>query len=133
MLERYSDEVLVRFGELPHAGSFDSGDPRVGTGLVGTVAQGAVIRLQIRVDGRGNIEAACFKAYGCPSTIAAASLACDWLKGRTVDQAMTIQNAEIAEALDLHPTKIHRAVLAEHAVKAAVQDYRERKSREPEI
>lgn len=132
MLEHYSDEVLARFDEPRNAGSFDGGESRIGTGLVGTVEQGAVIRLQIRVDDRGNIEDACFKAYGCPSTIAAASLVCDWLKGRSLDRAMTIENAWIAETLGLHPTKIHCAVLAEDAVAAAVRDYRERESREPE-
>lgn len=122
----YSDKVIDHYENPRNVGSFDKGDRRVGTGMIGTPAAGDVIKLQIRVGGEGVIDDACFKAYGCGSAIAASSLATEWLKGKTLEQALAIQNLDIAEALSLPPVKIHCSVLAEEAIAAAVADYKKR-------
>ena len=122
----YSDKVLEHFENPRNAGSLDQGDPNVGTGMVGTPACGEVIKLQIRVNSQGVIEEARFKAYGCGSAIASSSLLSEWVTGRTLAEAGTISNTRIAEALVLPPVRIHCAVLAEQALKAAIADYRAR-------
>jgi nitrogen fixation NifU-like protein len=107
-------------------GSFEKSDRSVGTGMVGAPACGDVMKLQIKVDASGVIEDARFKTYGCGSAIASSSLVTEWVKGKTLDQALAIKNTEIAEELALPPVKIHCSILAEDAIKAAVSDYRER-------
>ena len=102
----------------------DKDDSGVGTGMVGAPACGDVMRLQIKVNGQGIIEDAKFKTYGCGSAIASSSLVTEWVKGKTLDEAMTIRNSQIAEELELPPVKIHCSVLAEDAIKAAIEDYR---------
>jgi nitrogen fixation NifU-like protein len=107
-------------------GSFEKGDDAVGTGMVGAPACGDVMKLQIRVNEAGVIEDAKFKTYGCGSAIASSSLVTEWVKGKTLDQALEIKNSHIAQELALPPVKIHCSILAEDAIKAAVQDYREK-------
>ena len=120
----YSDKVLEHY-ERPHnVGSLDSGSTRVGTGLVGAPECGDVMKLQIEVDGDNKIIDAKFKTFGCGSAIASSSLATEWVKGRTIDEASTIQNTEIVKELSLPPVKIHCSVLAEDAIKAAIKDYK---------
>ena len=120
----YSEKVLEHY-ERPHnVGSLDSGSNRVGTGLVGAPECGDVMKLQIQVDETGVIEDAKFKTFGCGSAIASSSLATEWVKGRTIDEASTIQNTEIVKELSLPPVKIHCSVLAEDAIKAAIKDYK---------
>jgi len=122
----YSDKVLEHY-ERPHnVGSLDSGSNRVGTGLVGAPECGDVMKLQIEVDENENIIDAKFKTFGCGSAIASSSLATEWVKGRTVDEASMIENTEIVKELSLPPVKIHCSVLAEDAIKAAIKDYREK-------
>ena len=122
----YSDKVLEHY-ERPHnVGSLDSGSTRVGTGLVGAPECGDVMKLQIQVDDNQNIIEAKFKTFGCGSAIAASSLATEWIKDKSVDDAMTISNTEIVEELSLPPVKIHCSVLAEDAIKAAIKDYRQK-------
>ena len=122
----YSEKVLEHY-ERPHnVGSLDSGSNRVGTGLVGAPECGDVMKLQIEVDDNDKIIDAKFKTFGCGSAIASSSLATEWVKGRTVDEASTIQNTEIVKELSLPPVKIHCSVLAEDAIKAAIKDYREK-------
>ena len=119
----YSEKVLEHY-ERPHnVGSLDSGSTRVGTGLVGAPECGDVIKLQIEVDGDNKIIDAKFKTFGCGSAIASSSLATEWVKGKTVDEASMIQNTEIVRELSLPPVKIHCSVLAEDAIKAAIKDY----------
>ena len=119
----YSEKVLEHY-ERPHnVGSLDSGSTRVGTGLVGAPECGDVMKLQIEVDGDNKITDAKFKTFGCGSAIASSSLATEWVKGKTVDEASMIQNTEIVEELSLPPVKIHCSVLAEDAIKAAIKDY----------
>ena len=119
----YSDKVLEHY-ERPHnVGSLDSGSTRVGTGLVGAPECGDVMKLQIQVDDDDKIIDAKFKTFGCGSAIAASSLATEWIKNKTVDEASTIQNTEIVKELSLPPVKIHCSVLAEDAIKAAIKDY----------
>lgn len=113
-------------------GSLDKSDPTVGTGMVGAPACGDVMKLQIKVDENGIIEDAKFKTYGCGSAIASSSLVTEWLKGKTLDQAGTIKNSAIAAELALPPVKIHCSILAEDAIKSAIEDYR-RKQRETEL
>lgn len=120
----YSTAVQDHFEHPRHVGVLDDADPAVGTGVAGTLSQGAVIRLQIRVNDQGLIADSRFKAYGCPATIAAGSLAAAWVRGRTLAQALAMGNPQIAEVLALPPLKIHCAVLAEEAVKAALADWR---------
>lgn len=120
----YSKKVLDHYENPRNVGSFDKDTTEVGTGMVGAPACGDVMRLQIKVNEEGIIEDARFKTYGCGSAIASSSLVTEWVKGKTLDEALTIQNRQIAEELELPPVKIHCSVLAEDAIKAAVQDYR---------
>jgi nitrogen fixation NifU-like protein len=120
----YSDRVLDHYENPRNVGSLDVADPQVGTGMVGAPACGDVMRLQIRVDEDGVIADARFKTYGCGSAIASSSLVTEWLKGRTLDQALEIQNTAIAEELALPPVKLHCSVLAEDAIRAAIEDLR---------
>ena len=123
----YSDKVIDHYENPRNVGSFDKGDVTVGTGMVGAPACGDVMKLQIKVDPRtGLIQDARFKTYGCGSAIASSSLVTEWVKGKTLDQAMSIKNAQIAEELALPPVKIHCSILAEDAIKAAVSDYKTR-------
>jgi len=122
----YSDKVIDHYENPRNVGSFEKGDEAVGTGMVGAPACGDVMKLQIRVNENGIIEDAKFKTYGCGSAIASSSLVTEWVKGKTLDQALEIKNAQIAEELALPPVKIHCSILAEDAIKAAVQDYREK-------
>ena len=119
----YSDKVLDHYENPRNVGSFDKGDKQVGTGMVGAPACGDVMRLQIKVSDDGVIEDAKFKTYGCGSAIASSSLLTEWVKGKTLDEACEIKNTDIAEELALPPVKIHCSVLAEDAIKAAIQDY----------
>jgi nitrogen fixation NifU-like protein len=125
----YSDKVIDHYENPRNVGSFAKDDPTVGTGMVGAPACGDVMKLQIKVDDdTGIITDAKFKTYGCGSAIASSSLVTEWLKGKTLDQAGTIKNSEIATELALPPVKIHCSILAEDAIKAAVNDYRNRHS-----
>jgi len=121
----YSDKVIDHYENPRNVGSFDKGDDSVGTGMVGAPACGDVMKLQIKVDpATGVIQEARFKTYGCGSAIASSSLVTEWVKGKTLDQASGIQNSQIAEELALPPVKVHCSILAEDAIKAAVNDYR---------
>jgi nitrogen fixation NifU-like protein len=124
----YSDKVIDHYENPRNVGSFDKSDPSVGTGMVGAPACGDVMKLQIKVNDQGIIEDAKFKTYGCGSAIASSSLVTEWLKGKTLDEAGTIKNSDIATELALPPVKIHCSILAEDAIKAAVNDYRNRHS-----
>ena len=125
----YSDKVIDHYENPRNVGSFAKDDPTVGTGMVGAPACGDVMKLQIKVDNvTGIITDAKFKTYGCGSAIASSSLVTEWLKGKTLDEAGTIKNSRIAEELALPPVKIHCSILAEDAIKAAVDDYRNRHS-----
>jgi nitrogen fixation NifU-like protein len=120
----YSEKVVEHYENPRNVGSFDKGDDSVGTGMVGAPACGDVMKLQIKVDpATGLIADARFKTYGCGSAIASSSLVTEWVKGKSLDEAMTIKNTQIAEELALPPVKIHCSILAEDAIKAAVQDY----------
>ena len=119
----YSDKVIDHYENPRNVGSFDKTASNVGTGMVGAPACGDVMRLQIQVDESGVIEDARFKTYGCGSAIASSSLVTEWLKGKTLDQDREIRNVEIAQELALPPVKVHCSVLAEDAIKAAVDDY----------
>ncbi len=121
----YSEKVIEHYENPHNVGSFDKGDDSVGTGMVGAPACGDVMKLQIKVNPvTGLIEDARFKTYGCGSAIASSSLVTDWVKGKSLDEAMGIKNTQIAEELALPPVKIHCSILAEDAIKAAVQDYK---------
>jgi nitrogen fixation NifU-like protein len=123
----YSDKVIDHYENPRNVGSFSSADDTIGTGMVGAPACGDVMRLQIKVDHEtGTITDARFKTYGCGSAIASSSLVTEWVKGKTLDQAAGIKNSEIAEELALPPVKIHCSILAEDAIKAAVEDYRKK-------
>jgi len=123
----YSDKVLDHYSNPRNVGSFDATDPTVGTGLVGAPECGDVMKLQIRVNPlTGVIEDAKFKTFGCGSAIASSSLATEWLKGKTVDEALGIKNTEIVEELALPPVKVHCSVLAEDAIKAALKNYQDK-------
>ncbi|MCQ3833656.1 Fe-S cluster assembly scaffold IscU [Neisseria gonorrhoeae] len=122
----YSDKVIDHYENPRNVGTFDKNDESVGTGMVGAPACGDVMRLQIKVNDEGIIEDAKFKTYGCGSAIASSSLITEWVKGKSLDDALAIKNSEIAEELELPPVKIHCSILAEDAVKAAVADYRKR-------
>ena len=124
----YSDKVIDHYENPRNVGSFDKSDPNIGTGMVGAPACGDVMKLQIKVGEDGIIQDAKFKTYGCGSAIASSSLVTEWLKGRTLDEAQAIKNSEIASELALPPVKIHCSILAEDAIKAAVNDYRNRHS-----
>jgi nitrogen fixation NifU-like protein len=119
----YSDKVLDHYENPRNVGSFDKAETDVGTGMVGAPACGDVMKLQIKVNKQGVIEDARFKTYGCGSAIASSSLLTEWVKGKTLEQALQIKNTEIAEELELPPVKIHCSVLAEDAIKAAIEDY----------
>ena len=120
----YSNKVIDHYENPRNFGSLDKNDRQVGTGLVGAPACGDVMKLQIKVNEQGIIEDAKFKTYGCGSAIASSSLVTEWVKGKSVQDALTIKNSAIAEELALPPVKIHCSVLAEDAIKAAVEDYR---------
>ena len=125
----YSEKVVDHYENPRNVGSFDKGDESVGTGMVGAPACGDVMKLQIRVNpATGLIEDARFKTYGCGSAIASSSLVTEWVKGKTLDQAMDIKNTQIAQELALPPVKIHCSILAEDAIKAAVADYKKKHS-----
>ena len=123
----YSDKVLDHYENPRNVGKMDADNAAVGTGMVGAPACGDVMRLQIKVGETGIIEDAKFKTYGCGSAIASSSLLTEWVKGRTLDEAERIKNTEIAEELALPPVKIHCSVLAEDAIKAAVNNYKEKR------
>ncbi|MBU2806798.1 Fe-S cluster assembly scaffold IscU [Acidithiobacillus ferrooxidans F221] len=127
----YSEKVIDHYEHPRNVGALDKDDSGVGTGMVGAPACGDVMRLQIRVNGQGIIEDAKFKTYGCGSAIASSSLVTEWVKGKTLDEAMAIKNSQIAEELELPPVKIHCSVLAEDAIKAAVEDYRKKQGGAP--
>jgi nitrogen fixation NifU-like protein len=124
----YSEKVIEHYENPRNVGSMDQDDESVGTGLVGAPACGDVMRLQIRVNDAGVIEEAKFKTFGCGSAIASSSLATEWIKGKTIDEAATIQNSQIAEELSLPPVKIHCSVLAEDAIKSAIEDFRKKRA-----
>ena len=125
----YSDKVLDHYENPRNVGSFDPKDTSIGTGMVGAPACGDVMRLQIKVNEQGIIEDACFKTYGCGSAIASSSLLTEWVKGRSLEQAMGIKNSDIAEELALPPVKIHCSVLAEDAIKAAIADFTQKQNK----
>lgn len=124
----YSDKVLDHYENPRNVGSFEKDDPSVGTGMVGAPACGDVMRLQIKVNENGIIEDARFKTYGCGSAIASSSLLTEWVKGKSLEEAQQIKNTQIAEELALPPVKVHCSVLAEDAIKAAINNYRENQS-----
>lgn len=124
----YSDKVIDHYENPRNVGSLDKADPSVGTGMVGAPACGDVMKLQIKVNEQGVIEDAKFKTYGCGSAIASSSLITEWVKGKSIDEAGEIKNTAIAEELALPPVKIHCSILAEDAIKAAIDDYKARNS-----
>ena len=124
----YSNKVIEHYENPQNVGTLDKSDPNVGTGLVGAPACGDVMRLQIKVNEQGVIEDAKFKTFGCGSAIASSSLATEWIKGKTVEEAEAIKNSQIVEELNLPPVKIHCSVLAEDAIKSAIADYRKKQS-----
>jgi nitrogen fixation NifU-like protein len=128
----YSDKVIDHYENPRNVGSFEKGDSSVGTGMVGAPACGDVMKLQIKVGADGRIEDARFKTYGCGSAIASSSLVTEWVKGKTLEQAATIRNTDIAQELSLPPVKIHCSILAEDAIKAAIADYRKKHGVESE-
>ena len=125
----YSDKVIDHYNEPRNVGSFDKNDDAVGTGLVGAPECGDVMKLQIKVENDQIVDAK-FKTFGCGSAIASSSLATEWVKGKSIDEAMSIQNTEIVEELSLPPVKIHCSVLAEDAIKAEISDYKSRNNSE---
>jgi nitrogen fixation NifU-like protein len=122
----YSSQVIDHYENPRNVGSFDKSDESVGTGMVGAPACGDVMKLQIKVTKEGIIEDARFKTYGCGSAIASSSLVTEWVKGKTLEEAGTIKNTQIAEELALPPVKIHCSILAEDAIKAAIEDYKKK-------
>ena len=126
----YSEKVIDHYENPRNVGSLDKEDPNVGTGMVGAPACGDVMKLQIKVDQKGIIEEAKFKTYGCGSAIASSSLITEWVKGKSVEEAAKIRNTEIASELSLPPVKIHCSILAEDAIKAAVEDYKKKSGTE---
>jgi nitrogen fixation NifU-like protein len=124
----YSEKVIDHYENPRNVGSFDSEDPTIGSGMVGAPACGDVMKLQIKVNDEGIIEDARFKTYGCGSAIASSSLVTEWMKGKSLDQAEAIKNTQIAEELELPPVKIHCSILAEDAIKAAIADYKSKRS-----
>lgn len=123
----YSNKVIDHYENPRNVGSFDKNDESVGTGMVGAPACGDVMKLQIKVNDEGVIEDAKFKTYGCGSAIASSSLITEWVRGKSLDEALAIKNSEIAEELELPPVKVHCSILAEDAIKAAVSDYKKKK------
>ena len=128
----YSDKVIDHYENPRNVGSLDKADTQVGTGVVGAPACGDVMKLQIRVDDDGNIVDSCFKTFGCGSAIASSSLATEWIKGKSVDDALKIRNTEIVEELALPPVKIHCSVLAEDSIRTAIADYKKKNGLESE-
>jgi len=124
----YSDKVLDHYDNPRNVGMMDKNDPSVGTGMVGAPACGDVMRLQIKVGEDGIIQDAKFKTYGCGSAIASSSLLTEWVKGKTLEEATQIKNSQIAEELALPPVKIHCSVLAESAIKSAIEDYQKKQA-----
>jgi nitrogen fixation protein NifU and related proteins len=125
----YSDKVIEHYEKPRNVGTLDKEDPNVGTGLVGAPACGDVMRLQIRVNPETNVvEEAKFKTFGCGSAIASSSLVTEWVKGKTIDEALTLKNSQIVEELNLPPVKIHCSVLAEDAIKSAIADFRKKQA-----
>jgi nitrogen fixation NifU-like protein len=125
----YSDKVLEHYEKPRNVGTLDKEDPNVGTGLVGAPACGDVMRLQIRVNPETNVvEEAKFKTFGCGSAIASSSLVTEWVKGKTIDEALTLKNSQIVDELNLPPVKIHCSVLAEDAIKSAIADFRKKQA-----
>ena len=124
----YSEKVIQHAENPQNVGTLDKNDPNVGTGLVGAPACGDVMRLQIKVGDDGVIEDAKFKTFGCGSAIASSSLATEWIKGKTIEEAEAIKNSQIVEELNLPPVKIHCSVLAEDAIKSAIEDYRKKQA-----
>src|SRR5438132_8202823 len=122
----YGDKVLDHYENPRNVGTLDKSDPNVGTGLVGAPACGDVMRLQVKIGDDGRIQDAKFKTFGCGSAIASSSLVTEWVKGKSVDEALTIKNTQIAQELSLPPVKIHCSVLAEDAIKAAITDWKEK-------
>ncbi len=120
----YSEKVIDHYENPRNVGSMDKNDPQVATGMVGAPACGDVMKLQLKISDDGIIEDAKFKTYGCGSAIASSSLVTEWVKGKSIDEASTIKNTDIAEELALPPVKIHCSILAEDAIKAAIEDYR---------
>jgi nitrogen fixation protein NifU and related proteins len=125
----YSEKVIEHYENPRNVGSFDKDDPSVGTGLVGAPACGDVMKLQLKISEQGIIEDAKFKTFGCGSAIASSSLATEWVKGMSIDQAMGIKNTQIVEELNLPPVKIHCSVLAEDAIKSAIADYKAKRQK----
>ncbi len=129
----YSDKIIEHYQHPRNVGSFDKGDPNVGTGIVGAPECGDVMKLQIKCDENGRIVDAKFKTFGCGSAIASSSLATEWVKGKSVDEALQIKNTDIVRELALPPVKIHCSVLAEDAIRAAIADYKKKsEERQPE-
>jgi nitrogen fixation NifU-like protein len=126
----YSEKVIDHYENPRNVGKLDANDPDVGTGMVGAPACGDVMKLQIKVNKEGIIEDAKFKTYGCGSAIASSSLITEWVKGKSLEQAATIKNTELAQELSLPPVKIHCSVLAEDAIKAAIEDYKQKHVKE---
>jgi nitrogen fixation NifU-like protein len=124
----YSNKVIDHYENPRNVGTLDKEDPNVGTGLVGAPACGDVMRLQIKVSDEGIIEDAKFKTFGCGSAIASSSLATEWLKGKTVEEAGTIKNTQIVQELNLPPVKVHCSVLAEDAIKSAIEDFKRKRA-----
>ncbi|PIA61927.1 hypothetical protein AQUCO_00200132v1 [Aquilegia coerulea] len=125
----YHERVVDHYDNPRNVGSFDKNDPTVGTGLVGAPACGDVMKLQIKVDDSGKITDACFKTFGCGSAIASSSVATEWVKGKQMEEVLTIRNTEIAKHLSLPPVKLHCSMLAEDAIKAAVKDYEAKRAK----
>ncbi|QFI38914.1 Fe-S cluster assembly scaffold IscU [Moritella marina ATCC 15381] len=123
----YSEKVIDHYENPRNVGSFDKSDPSIATGMVGAPACGDVMKLQLKINEEGIIEDAKFKTYGCGSAIASSSLVTEWVKGKSIEQAGEITNTTIAEELELPPVKIHCSILAEDAIKAAIDDYKKKK------
>jgi nitrogen fixation NifU-like protein len=124
----YSDKVIDHYENPRNVGSFDKNDPSIATGMVGAPACGDVMKLQLKINDSGIIEDAKFKTYGCGSAIASSSLVTEWVKGKSIDEAQQLSNTQIAEELALPPVKIHCSILAEDAIKAAIEDYKSKKN-----
>jgi len=125
----YSEKVLEHYENPRNVGSFDKNDPSIATGMVGAPACGDVMKLQLKIDENGMIQDAKFKTYGCGSAIASSSLVTEWVKGKSIEEAAAIKNTDIAEELALPPVKIHCSILAEDAIKAAIDDYKSKQSK----
>lgn len=125
----YSDKVIDHYNNPRNVGSFDKSEDNVGTGIVGAPECGDVMKLQLKINDEGVIEEARFKTFGCGSAIASSSLATEWVKGKTLDDALKIKNTEIAKELNLPPVKLHCSVLAEDAIKGAIEDYQKKRQK----